>query len=107
MLGINVADDVEQVLLSNQSLTCELLDGTSVIVRGADFKDGKYPVCLLSSYPVSLNGAQIVNTVTEINEKVYYQSFYQYGRYVTKAFPNIEYTSDLSVIVTFPASNEQ
>lgn len=107
LLGINVADDVEQVLLSNQSLTCELLDGTSVVIHGADFKDGKYPVCLLSAYPVSLNGAQTVNTSTEINEKVYYQSFYQYGRYVTKAFPNVEYISDLSVIVTFPASKEQ
>lgn len=105
LLGVNVADDVEQVLLANQSVKCYLSDGTTQVINGADLVQGKYPVCILASHPISLNGAQTTNTTYTKDEILYYENFYQYGRYISKHFPGVEYTSDNTIVLTFPASN--
>ena len=104
LLGLNMSADTEQILLANQSITYYTHEGTSTTINGSDLYDRKYAVCLKSEHPLSLNGAeQIVVTWIE-DESVKYQRIYQYGKYVSKKFDDVEYSSSGDVNITFPGS---
>ena len=105
LLGLNLSSDTQQILLANQQVTCNLLDGTSKVINGADISNLKYPVCLESIYPVSVNGAQKVNATYYIDDELYYQELYIYGIYVDGSFENVSYSSARDVVVTLPSTN--
>ena len=107
LLGIDVADDAEQILYANQSITYYTHDDQkSFTLEGADYDktSQSYPVCFQSTVPISLNGAEQLIVSYEEEEQTKYPSLYFYRKYVSPAFEDVTYSNGGDVTIAFEAT---
>ena len=109
LLSLSMSSTDTQRLLENQSITYYTKDSnTGVTITGKSLSDNSYPVALLSSMPVDLDGSGIFSTsyVDDYGQTIYL-SLYEFEEMLSDNTNGIRFYGDNNTIFDFLAGQTE